>query len=376
MNMALAERIANAVLYEGYMLYPYRPSSVKNRQRWTFGGVYPAAYSQAQGGADACTVQTECVVLGDGGHGGKDGPQLDVSVRFLHLLAREVGELHTPVAEIAEGVEPAFRVIDSLWSGGKLYQAWQEAVEREVSVAGLKLSEIANQPKWIPFAFPAWRKLEPIHSPTGEIIAVIVRTHYPITGAVDIAAEEVGQEAFKVTVRVLNLSRWEQPVDPHPPAPGARTERDEALIGALVSTHAILGLHGGEFVSLFDPAEAWRDAVAECRNVGTWPVLVGEDGERDLLLSSPIILYDYPEIAPESPGDLFDGTEIDEILTLRILTMTEEEKSEMRAVDDRARALLERTESLSGDQLMRLHGVMRNPRLPDAAVRSYTQEER
>ena len=91
-------------------------------------------------------------------------------------------------------------------------------------------------------------------------------------------------------------------------------------------------------------------------------VLVGEEGQRDAMLSAPIILYDYPQVAPESPGDLFDGTEIDEILTLRILTLTEEEKRAAAAVDQRARALLERTEALAREQLLRLHGTVRGLR--------------
>ena len=77
------------------------------------------------------------------------------------------------------------------------------------------------------------------------------------------------------------------------------------------------------------------------------------------MLSSPIILYDYPQIAPESAGDLFDGTEIDEILALRILTLTEDEKREMRDGDERARQILERTEALPEEQFLKLHGVLR-----------------
>ena len=138
--------------------------------------------------------------------------------------------------------------------------------------------------------------------------------------------------------------------------------RNAASLYALVSTHTILGLSEGEFVSLLDPPEALREAVNGCENMGAWPVLVGAEGERDTMLCSPIILYDYPEIAPESPGDLFDGTEIDEILTLRILAMTDEEKREMAAVDERARALLERTEALSPQALNRLHGALRSLR--------------
>ena len=80
------------------------------------------------------------------------------------------------------------------------------------------------------------------------------------------------------------------------------------------------------------------------------------------MLSSPIILYDYPQIAPESSGGLFDGTEIDEILSLRILTMTAEEKREMQCSDHRARQILERTESMPPEQFMKLHGVLRGLR--------------
>jgi hypothetical protein len=79
---------------------------------------------------------------------------------------------------------------------------------------------------------------------------------------------------------------------------------------------------GGEFVSLLDPAVRFKKAAAECQNAGAWPVLAGDEGQRDMMLASPIILYGYPRIAPESPGDLCDGLEIDEILALRILTMT------------------------------------------------------
>ena len=83
------------------------------------------------------------------------------------------------------------------------------------------------------------------------------------------------------------------------------------------------------------------------------------------MLSSPIILYDYPQIAPESPGDLFDGTEIDEILALRILTLTEDEKKEMREADDRSRQILERTEAMPVEHFMKLHGVLRGLRPAD-----------
>jgi hydrogenase maturation protease len=121
----------------------------------------------------------------------------------------------------------------------------------------------------------------------------------------------------------------------------------------------VLFIRNGEFVSMIDPPGALREQAALCKNVGCWPVLVGDPGEKDTILSAPIILYDYPKIAPESPGELFDGTEIDEILTLRIMTLTDEEKAAMAAVDERARAVLARTESLGKDEMMSLHGTFR-----------------
>jgi hydrogenase maturation protease len=145
--------------------------------------------------------------------------------------------------------------------------------------------------------------------------------------------------------------------------PGRRS-RDDALLCSLVSTHVLLGVGRGELVSLLDPPEGCREAAAACRNVGLWPVLVGAEGQRDTMLAAPIILYDYPQVAAESPGDFFDGTEIDEMLTLRILTLTDEEKRAMAAVDARAGALLARTESLAREQLLGLHGTIRDRRPP------------
>ena len=77
------------------------------------------------------------------------------------------------------------------------------------------------------------------------------------------------------------------------------------------------------------------------------------------MLAAPIILSDYPEIAPESPGDLFDSGEIDQLLVLNILAMTAQERRDMRDSDPRAREILERTEALSDEQIMRLNGAVR-----------------
>jgi hydrogenase maturation protease len=346
MNQELVDKIARAVLYEGYMLYPYRPS-VKNRQRWTFGGVYPQAYSLAQGGTDACTMQTECLVRAS------RAARLEGKVRFLHLQSRIIGLLTQPLTELPAGGEPAFRAVERLQVGDQLWQTWQEAVEREVPLDDVDLSGLAREALSREFAYPAWRKWEPLSGPAGEAAGVVVREQEAIAGTVELSAEDAGDGLIKVRLRILNRTPLER---------ADQRSRDEALMRSLVSTHTVLGVRGGEFISLLDPPELCRQLAAGCRNEGTWPVLVGELGEKDTLLSSPIILADYPQVAPESPGDLFDATEIDEILTLRILALTDEEKRAMAAVDERARALLHRTETLTGEQLLRLHGVVRGLR--------------
>lgn len=352
MNFDRVEKIANAVLYEGYILYPYRSSSVKNQQRWNFGALCPSSYSEAQGRTESCHMQTECLVSGD------ERATLDVKVRFLHLLTRQVRQLTTPLPEWPEGVEPDFQTVAAMEVEGKIYQTWQEAVEREVNLPDTNLSKLVAEGQRQTFTFPAKQETELLREPDGREVGVLVRKQQFIEGSIEVAAERAGEGLFKVTVRILNLTPLED---------AQLKSRDEALMRSLVSTHTILGVSGGEFVSLLEPPEALREIAASCRNTGTWPVLAGEEGERDCMLSSPIILYDYPQIAPESAGDLFDGTEIDEILTLRIMTLTDEEKREMRGVDERARQLLERTETMPAEQMMKLHGAMRavSPREED-----------
>jgi hypothetical protein len=348
MNLCLVEKIADAVLYEGYILYPYRPSAVKNQQRWNFGALCPESYSVAQRGTEACVMQTECLVQGSG------NAALDVKVRFLHLLMREVCELTKPLPELDEGVELDFHAVASLEVNGKLFQTWQEACERDVPMPCIKLNETLIKPRRLTFTFPSSHEVEILRDESsGQIVGRINRRQQAIEGAIEVTAAQVRDEAFKITVRILNLTPFED---------ATQKSRDEALMRSLVSTHTILRVREGEFASLLDPPEALSEVAASCSNVGTYPVLVGEEGTQDCMLSSPIILYDYPQIAPESAGELFDGTEIDEILTLRIMTLTDEEKHEMRGADERARKILERTETLPLEQLMKMHGAMKGKR--------------
>ena len=325
------KKIAEAVLYEGYILWPYRRSAKKNQQRWTFGGVYPRAYSEARGEDDPWIMQTQCPLSGD------EESAIEVRVRFLHVTERKVGVIKGETLEFVE----------ELRVGGELYLPWDEATEREIAVGRFKLSELLESTKRVGIDIPGGSSEEPLADPTGEVAGALVRSWRALCGTVEVEAEPLREGLFRVTVRISNTTPW------------GGEDRESTLRQTFASTHTVLEVEGGEFVSLMDPPEPFREAVRGCENLKTWPVLVGEEGEQNMLLSSPIILYDYPQIAPESPGDLFDGGEIDQLLILNILTLTDEEKEEMRASDPRARDILTRCESLSPEQLMNLHGVVR-----------------
>jgi hypothetical protein len=200
-------------------------------------------------------------------------------------------------------------------------------------------------PKRAAVDVPGGRSFEPLTE------GGILRRWRSLSGTLEVEAELLGERAYRVTARIANTTPWEG------------EDREHTLRRTFVSTHKVLEADGGEFVSMTDPPEELRELVEGCENVRTWPVLVGEKGQHNMMLSSPIILYDYPQVAPESPGDLFDGTEIDQLLILNILTLTDEEKEEVRASDPRAREILERCESLSPEELMRLHGTIRELRM-------------
>jgi hypothetical protein len=322
MNAALVDSIVKAVLYEGYMLYPYRPSAIKNRQRFNFGVLYPQAYSGVLAQSDASGMQTQCLVEGD------PATLCTVKVQFLRIVERS-------------GVQ------------GTQSQPWQEAVEEVVEITDSDLMARDGVTMQFPFRLSAKVEREVSPSANAALGGELVRKSAEISGKVELSSERLAPSLFRLTVKITNETQLD---------PELASDREAALSRALVSTHTILQVTGGQFVSLIDPPDVHRDAALDCKNIGTWPVLVGENGERDTLLSSPIILYDYPQIAPESAGDLFDGAEIDEILSLRILTLTDDEKREICNSDDRARQILQRTEAMPQEQWMKLHGALRGLR--------------
>lgn len=354
MNSPLLEKIVHAVLYEGYILYPYRASSKKNRQRFTFGRVYPEEYSVAQKGAEPCSMQTEVLVRAQSSE-----CALKVSVRFLHPMAREVGVLAESITELPVTGEPPYQLVNEHLIGEKLCQTWQESVERTVELPLLTLRQRgpALAATSAEFHFDASRNLEPIIDKE-KIAALFVRRQEAVHGAVETAVARIDGRVFRVSIRIANRTSV---------SATELKDQDSIVMRTFASTHTILHVTGGEFISLLEPPPDYETEAKACRNINTWPVLIGEASkrERDTMLSSPIILYDYPQIAPESAGDLFDGAEIDEILTLRIMTMTDEEKREMRGVDDHARRILERTEMLPDNHLLKMHGAMRGVPPPE-----------
>jgi hypothetical protein len=316
MSLDDVRRVADAVLYEGYVLYPYRASAQKNRSRWQFGVLMPPAYAAADP-SENTTAQAECVFE----HA--DYPAIDVIVRFLQVQRRTA-------TETAAGA-PA---------------VWDEAVEREIHVAAGGATLFGEGVRE-PFAVPGGEDRE------AAMDAEVVRSRCQLTGMVDVRATELPGpwQAARLTVRVRNQTST---------GPPALAGRDQALPSALVAVHLIITVSGGAFVSMTDPPEWAAPAAAECENIGCWPVLAGSAGARDITLAAPIILPDYPEVARESAGELYDGTEIDEILTLRTLALTDEEKDAARATDPRAAALIDRVESMDADALRRLHGTIRD----------------
>jgi hypothetical protein len=351
MNLPLVNEVVEAVLYEGYILYPYRPSAKKNRQRFTFGRVYPHDYSEAQKGAEPFVMTTQCVALSQG-----EGTRLEVSTRFLHVTSREILSPREPLHELPSSLSPGLvEVVPELIVEGQHFLTWQEAVERQINIFPQDPKQICGAACRLAFEFPASENLEPINDSRGSIVGIIRRRQERLAGEILLQVEELRSGLFKISIDVMNQT---------PVSERDLENPDSVLLRTLASTHTILHLEEAEFVSLMDPPDSLRELTSSCKNEGTWPVLVGDEqaGDRSTMLSSPIILYDYPKIAAESPGELFDGTEIDEILTLRVMTMTDAEKDEMRQSDPRARRILERTESMPEDQMLKMHGVVRELR--------------
>ena len=330
-----ARKVADAVLYEGYLLYPYRRSAQKNRTRFQFGVLMPPPY-RAVDEHEPSASQTECLIecLADA--------EIDIGLRFLHLQRRTVQRIDPGSGTASD--------VDALVVDGAEYGSFDEAVEREQHLHG-RVVDLLDADTELRFDVGESQQAEELTGQDGAPAGRLVRRCEALAGAIVARAERTAGPygALKLHVRAENRT------DPQAPL----HSRDDGLKYSLIAAHLLIGVTRGTFLSMTDPPEWAAGEVTRCENIGTWPVLAGPADCRDLMLSSPVILYDHPEVAPESAGDLFDATEIDEILTLRTLALTDAERQEARATDQRAADLIDRLDGLPPEMLERMHGAIR-----------------
>ena len=337
-----ARAVADAVLYEGYLLYPYRASAGKNQSRWQFGVLGPQGAAAAGTGEEPAMV-SECLVR----HG--PGTTLTVRLRFLQLQARCV--------ERADGVDGGdgrkgfVAVADLRDVNGQRWLSWDEAIEHEVTVATVTLQDAGSESEH-PVSIEGGEEVTQLLDGEDEVGGRLVQRRWPLTAVVRVSSSSVPETTgvSRLRIEVENTAASGEPHD-----------RTQAVRRSFLRAHLLLTCDGGNFISMTDPPADLRAATAACRQVRTWPVIAGPPGHDEVLLASQIILEDHPTVAAESPGSLFDSTEIDEILTLRILTMTEAEKAEARATDARAAEIIDRSERLTDEDMSRLHAMMRDP---------------
>ncbi|BBX44079.1 hypothetical protein GCM10009641_68210 [Mycobacterium cookii] len=328
-NWDRARAVADAVLYEGYLLYPYRASSCRNQSRWQWGVVSPAGAAAAGIGEDD-TIAAQFLV---------DGARaITLTVRFLQLQHRR--------AERDAG-GGRYEPVDELITPTGSWLTWDEAVEIEESFGPVAFDGAAEA--WtLSLSAPAATVIEPVEG------GRLVRQRQEVNATLTVRVEsDAGLD--RVSVCVTNTG-------------AAAVDKGDAIARSLIGTHVIAEAIGGEFVSLLEPPPSASDAVSRCSRHRCFPVLAGAPGSTDLLLISPIILYDHPEVAEQSETALYDCTEIDEILTLRVLTMTDDEKAQARATDPLAAQIIDRCESMSPEAMTRLHGALRDPREPAGLI--------
>lgn len=325
---APAQDIADAVLYEGYVLYPYRASSDKNKLRWQWGVVGPQGAHTAGVGEEP-RMAVDLPVLRE------PDTVVRLRLRALRIVSRRVERLD---GDRVVGV-------DAVTLGEETHVSFDDS---ESVVVDCSLELGAGDTELIePFALDAGEEVEQLGEADG-VTHQLRRRRIPITGEISVVVRTAGEEIQILQVEVRNTTGW----------PGG--DRDEANLHSLVGAHVLGAVERGLFVSTTDPPEECAASVDDCSGHRLWPVVIGAPRCAALVLASPVILADQPEIAPESQGSFYDGLEIDELLSLRVLTMTDEEKAEARATDPRSRAIVDRVEAMDAEDLAALHGTIRS----------------
>jgi hypothetical protein len=332
--------VADAVLYEGYLLYPYRATSRKNQVRWQFGVLGPEGADIAGIGEDS-HLSMDCLLDVRTNQPIQEmQAALSIHVRFLQLQWRRTEQVDDRGGYVSV---PELRV------GAERWFSWDEAVEGESSHT-VPLADLSSGQSWT-LAAEAAETIEPVHDQYGNPAGRLVRERWSVAATVTAQLTPIDR-LYRLSVAIDNQA-----------TAGGLTDKNDALRRSLLGTHMIIESHDPQvaFLSVIDPPDYAQEAARQCTPHRCWPVLAGEPGQVGAVLGSPIILYDYPEIAGESTGSLFDATEIDEILMLRVLTMTDAEKAEARATDPKAAEIIYRCDAMSPEDLMRLHGTFRDP---------------
>lgn len=330
-----ARAVADAVLYEGYVLYPYRATSSKNQVRFQWGVLMPPDVVRRDP-SERALQHTALVVEGK-------YAELTVVVRCLQLQRRRVE------ACIDSPAGPAYAVVPRLELDDTTHLPFDEAVECERTLQAPLAEPGEHTLVW---HVAGGTDIETLHDAEGREVGRLVRTREPIRVEIVVRAARPPSPygIAMVEVDIANVTD-----DVEDPGRG----RGDWLRRAAIAAHVLLGVEHGAFVSLLDPPQWARGYVEECVSDGAFPVLAGLPGETSAMLSSPIILYDHAQIAQQSTSVFCDALEIDELLSLRTMTLSEQEKREMRGTDPRAAALLAEVESISPELWDRLHGTVR-----------------
>jgi hypothetical protein len=286
MSIDAARAVADAVLYQDCGLYPDRAPARISRSRWPFGVVVPEAFAGAHAGESALS-QCECLLDYD------TDAAISVLVRFLHIQRRT-----------APGSAPS-----------------DEPVKREFAIHS-SVNRLLRRGRSVALAIDGGDDTEETdHGP-------VVRHRAALRAEAALSVHRIDGPWRTVRLRIAVYNRTTLPTAP--------TTRDDAIIGSLVAVHIIAAAAGGGFVSMVDPPRWAVTAVADCRNIGCWPVLAGPASSRDTILALPIMLRDHPEIAPESPGPLYGAAEVHDLLTLRPTVLTGDERRAVRVTDPTA----------------------------------------
>lgn len=332
-GLARARAIADAVLYEGYVLFPYHAAATKNRYRWQFGVLVPhehLAHEPTERARLRCQVLLRAA----------SEVSLETTLRFLQPRRRQVERLR------ADGT---LVPVDELEVDGELHTTWEEGVEHEHRIGPVTLDALHGAGRHAPLHLAPIREVVELRSGDGTLVGRIVRTTERIDLDVAVRAETLDGVVRRCTVTVDNTSPWAD----------AGADRAEAVRHGVAGAHLVLLAPAGEFASTIDPPDWALPWAGACENAGTYPVLAGPEGDREVVLAAPIILHDHPEVAEESPGDAYDATEIHELLALCVQGMTDEEKRAARATDPRAAAVVDGADHLPPEMLERLHGAIR-----------------